>query len=163
MKNMKLILTILTVLAFISCENKQTFNIEFDDANGLRENSKVVFRGQTIGEIDKIGFNNNRKIIVDLLIDKDFVMPDNYKFVIVSLDLFGSKAIELRDLDKSGANSSGEIIKGEIESSNVLDSLPDKFINIIENAATNQTNKQDSILIELRRLNKNLEDLKEKN
>ena len=138
MKNTKLILTILTVLTLISCDNKKMFKVEFDNANGLRENSKVVFRGQTIGEIDKIGFNDNRKIIVDLLIDNNFAMPENYKFVIVSLDLYGSKAIELRDLDKSGANSSGEIIKGEIESSNVLDSLPDKFINIMENAATNK-------------------------
>lgn len=160
MKSMKLIISILAILTLVSCNNRQSFKVEFNDANGLSEKSKIIFKGQTIGKIDKIGFSDNRKIIVDLLIDKDFTIPRNHKFVIVSIDLLGSKAIELRDSDNSDTISKGEISQGENESYNLLDSLPEKIINIMENAASNQMNKQDSILLELRRLNKNLEELK---
>ena len=160
MKSPVFIFSVFVILLLNSCQDKQIYSVEFDNVSGLTEDSKVVFKGQSIGEVDKIGFSADRKIIVDILIDKDFVMPENYKFVIVSLNLLGSKSIELRDLDSLEANSSGHVDKGEYESNSLLDSLPEKIVNILEDATTNQTSKQDSILIELRRLNKNLEDLK---
>lgn len=161
MHRLKHILIFGILTAMISCTTKETIDIEFDRIDGLSEESELVFKGLNVGQVEDIKIISSGKLIVTVELDDKFELPINPEFRIISTNLLGSKSIQISQSDKEVSKNSDSRYCGTYQSENIVDTISNKAINMIESMITNSKN-QDSLLIELRRLNENLEQL-EKN
>ena len=158
MKLKRILIFIVLMTSIASCSNnKKSINIKFQSIDGLKEESQVLISGVHIGEVESIELEDNL-IIVKISIEKDIELPIDSRFKIFELDILGNKAIEIKlgmDVEKLENDA---IVEGLIEESNLIFEDPDKIIERF----LNPDNKQDSILLELKRLNQNIEKLIEK-
>jgi len=76
--------------------NKPYFAV-FNNIGGLKKTSVVSANGYVIGLVSDISFvkGDINKILVEILIDKQFKIPKNSIIQIYSSDLLGSKAVKL--------------------------------------------------------------------
>ena len=86
--------TMIIVVLFISCKEKNKVNIFLDNAHGLKEGDKVICKGKEVGEVFSLKFVN-RKLNAELHLQKDFLIPKKSEISLVSMDLMGTKAISV--------------------------------------------------------------------
>jgi phospholipid/cholesterol/gamma-HCH transport system substrate-binding protein len=69
----------------------------FDNIGGLKKSSIVSTNGYTIGLVSDIFFKKGdvNKIVVEILVEKQFKIPKNTIVEIYGTDLMGSKAVNL--------------------------------------------------------------------
>jgi len=134
---------------------RDTFELTvvFPNADGLTTYSNVILNGLEIGQVKELKIGNSTEIITTLTFDKDYEFPTDTKFIVVK-NLFGSGTVQIvpgtaKDIIKKGQRLTGEI---EIKENTIKQAS----INILDDFS-GLVKKQDSILIELRRLNNNLE------
>ena len=161
MQILKPILILGILVALISCSNKETIEIEFDRIDGLSEDSELVLKGLKVGEVKDIQIISSGKLIVTVELDDNFELPINPEFRIISTNLLGAKSIQIDQTDSEVIKNSDSRYYGTYQSENLVDTISNEAMNMIENVLTSSKN-QDSLLIEIRRLNENLERL-EKN
>jgi len=118
MQTQKIILILLITSVLTCCSDRQNITIDFERVDGLTEKSIVVYKGLEIGEVRDIGVNENGKISVTISIDNDFNLPQYPDFVIVKRDLLGTKAIEIREANKSSALIKDKGFQGTVEEKN---------------------------------------------
>lgn len=162
-KKMKkhIIIALIFTGLFSSCSNNnRTVYLQADQIDGLTTEATVTLKGFEIGQVDEIQLNRQGKILIKLQLDKEPELPADSKFIIENRDLFGSKGISVQLGDEKKSIVNGDTIQVINEKSLTQgDSLPIKIQDIFENLIG--AKQRDSILFELRRLNKNLEELKE--
>jgi phospholipid/cholesterol/gamma-HCH transport system substrate-binding protein len=75
----------------------KTVNVEYDNVQGLLVGGYVQINGLKVGSIKDIHFSkkNKGKIVVEMLVDKTISIPSDTKAIITSLDIMGTKAIDL--------------------------------------------------------------------
>ena len=150
--------SILAILIFlISCTDERTeIILNAENVDGLTTEANITLNGFEIGEVEDLNLTSEGTIDIKCKLNPDTKIPNDSKFTIESLDLLGSKGIFV-ELGESKENlKNGDIIKlSKIESTNLGDSLGIKVGEFLESLTGKE--KQDSILIELRRLNENLE------
>jgi len=127
----------------------------------LTSKSAVTAKGLKIGQVNNVLLSSDGNVLVEIYLEKSLEVPTDSRFKIKNADLLGNKEVqvelgELNEFLSSGDTTDGiiepSIFDGEtiqIQAKDLLDNLTGK-------------SKQDSILIELKRLNENLEELKEK-
>lgn len=162
MKNISWYIVLLIVVFACSCVDKTQYKIVFENAEGLTKESSVFYKGIEVGNIESITLNENNQILVAISTDREFKLPENARFVLFSADLFGNKGIDVRETNGKTPQKQNGILIGEVENVNLLDSLSKKAIQIVEKAIEKEKSQKDSTLIELRRLNTNLENLRKK-
>ncbi len=93
--------------------------IYYDRIEGLNESSPVTVNGYQIGKVSEITFlpKDNCRLLIKIDISKDFLLPDSTIARIYSMDLMGSKGIELIFGGKSTYHSPGDTLIGEVEQS----------------------------------------------
>jgi len=96
---------------------------EYDNVQGLTPASYVQIQGFTVGSVKDILLSKEHpgKVLVIMTVDKDMVIPEDSKANIVSLDLLGTKAVNLvKGLStKEAADNQlidGDVTMGTIES-----------------------------------------------
>lgn len=96
-----------------------SFYIYYDRIEGLNESSPVVVNGYKIGSVSEIVFlpKENCRLRIKIDITDEFELPDSTIARIVSMDLMGSKGIELIFGNKKTFHSPGDTLIGEIEQS----------------------------------------------
>ena len=154
---MKVYLIILSLFLFISCsEKKMEITINAEKIEGLKDQARITINGFEIGNVKDFKITKDGTINIICNINSEIKIPKDSKFKIEGIDLLGSKEIMV-ELGKSSENlQNGETIKlTKIELNNLNESLNSKVGDFFESLIG--TKKQDSILIELRRLNENLE------
>ena len=159
MKRHLLIALILTGF-FSSCtNNERTIYLQSDQVDGLTTEATVTLNGFEIGQVDDIHLSQQGKILIKLKLDKEPSLPTDSKFIIENRDLLGSKGISVQLGDENESIANGDTIKVNNEKSLTPgDSFSIKVQDIFENLTG--AKQRDSILFELRRLNRNLEELK---
>jgi phospholipid/cholesterol/gamma-HCH transport system substrate-binding protein len=95
------------------------YYIYYDRIEGLNESSPVTVNGYQIGKVSEITFlpKDNCRLLVKIDISKEFLLPDSTIARIYSMDLMGSKGIELIFGGKSTYHSPGDTLIGEVEQS----------------------------------------------
>lgn len=100
----------------------QTIKVEYDHVQGLTPASVVQIQGLTIGAVSMIEMSKEHpgKIVVSIHVDKGILIPNDSKASIISLDLLGTKAINLRlgsstAMVQNNQYLGGEVILGTIE------------------------------------------------
>jgi ABC-type transporter Mla subunit MlaD len=140
-----------------SCSNHENVvHVKADHVNGLNTESIVTINGIEVGQVNEIDLDKNGKVLLKLNLDTETNIPIDSKFSIETRDLFGSKGISI-ERGKSNTNISvNDTVTLSTESTFQSDSLIIKVQDLFENLVG--AKQRDSILIELRRLNENLEE-----
>ena len=92
----------------------------YDKIEGLSISNPVQINGYTVGRVREISFHpdNSGRIIVEMSISREqFKLPLNTIAKITSLDLLGSKAINLKLGNKNGYHNVGDTLRSAVEAS----------------------------------------------
>lgn len=107
----------------------QSYNIVYNDINGLKGSSPVTLNGYKVGLVSGISLMDDRSktLLVKILINESFKIPENSVAVIYSIDLMGSQGIKLVLSDTETTLEPGDTITGMVEAS-MFDIVSDEFI-----------------------------------
>ncbi len=152
------IFIVLLIGLLISCgKNRKEIYLICENADGIEaEKTKLRISGFEIGQVNKISLLKNGEILITAELQPEIELPKNSNFKIVSAGLLGSKNIEIiRGSEKSFIKYGDTIRTSLLEKT--TDSIFSKAVNFIESFSNKKQN--DSILFELKRLNKKLDKL----
>ena len=98
-------------------QKRNTYHIIYDDIQGLSPSAPILVKGFKIGKVNdiKLLIDKGGKILVNIDINKDIVLNDSSVAMIYSLDLMGTKGINLKIGNGTNTLSNGDTIKSEIE------------------------------------------------
>ena len=141
----------------MSCVDERTeIILNAEHVEGLTTDANITINGFEIGKVENLNLPLKGTVDITCKLKPDIKIPVDSKFTIESQNLLGSKGISIKLGESSEYLKNGENVKlSKTESTNVGDSLEIEAGKFLESLTGQQ--KQDSILIELRRLNENLE------
>ncbi|MDE6452503.1 MAG: MlaD family protein, partial [Odoribacter sp.] len=89
----------------------------YDQVDGLKVSSSVIYRGYGVGQVSAVSFAGDRfdKVLVQFTVGKKLEIPSNSIAVIQSADLMGSKAINLIPGDAVTYAQSGDTLRTQLE------------------------------------------------
>ncbi|TAJ03058.1 hypothetical protein DMA11_24295 [Marinilabiliaceae bacterium JC017] len=148
----------LTVILSSCANNNRALFMKLESIDGLGEKGIMYINGYIIGNVDNIKITAKGNFLIKLNLVDSIKLPIDTRFEIKQQDIFGTKRIEVVLGTDTQFLSNGDTIIGITP---IKNSKLDKFIDSIENTFEKalENNSQDSLLIELRRLNENLEKL----
>lgn len=108
--------------------NTKRYFVIYDEVNGLLESNGVFIKGYKIGHVSEIGFSDKsmKKLRVTLAIESDIKIPVASKARIYSVDLLGTKAVELLFSQSEKNLNAGDTLIGDLEVSVVKQLEPYK-------------------------------------
>jgi phospholipid/cholesterol/gamma-HCH transport system substrate-binding protein len=106
-------------------KNKDVFNkqyiyyVLYDRIEGLNASSKVTMNGYQIGQVDNIKMLNEKdnQLLVTIITEKEYNIPDSSIARIYSMDLMGTKGIELVLSNSDTLHEKGDTLIGQTEQS----------------------------------------------
>ena len=121
------------------------YTVLYDDIGGLQEANRVTLNGYRVGMINDIDLSDDHpgKIVVKIVLEKSFDLPENTIAEIYNADIMGSKAIRFKLGDSPINSKSGDTLTGSVASS-LMDQM-----DPIKNKAENIMDSLDSILFTL--------------
>lgn len=98
-------------------ESKSTFYAVYDNVEGLKVSSGVMYRGYQVGQVRSISFTGERfdKVLVNFSVNNELELPSNSLAMIQSADLMGSKVIGLLPGDSPVYAVSGDTLNSKLE------------------------------------------------
>ena len=155
---MKLLKFIIVVgLFFTGCTPDNELTIVFPRGDGLSRDSRVLLNGLAVGGVKSIKLGQTYEIEATVTLDDEVKISNDSKFILVK-GLFGTGTIDINGGSSSEYFVSGQKVNGQIEEAAESD---DGFGGLVKKFLKDHTDS-DSVLIELRRLNNNLERLMKK-
>ncbi len=96
-----------------------SYYVYYDRIEGLNESSPVTVNGYKIGQVSKIEFlpDQDCKLLVTLEISNEFLLPDSTIARIYSMDLMGSKGVELLFSKSQNYHEPKDTLFGQVEQS----------------------------------------------
>lgn len=146
----------LSLLLCLACTKSNRLYLKAQHVEGLESGAEAKLNGAVIGSVSDINLQEDLSLVLELDLNGAASIPTDTRFQISSLDIFGSKGIEVIKGSSSHILKPGDTAVLHREAHTPADSFGDKIRNIIEELKSASTNN-DSLLIELRRLNQNLE------
>jgi ABC-type transporter Mla subunit MlaD len=165
--NRRIHFIILTTLLSTSCNffSSDEYNliVKFNNGDGLTTDSKVKLNGVIVGKVKSITLGEDNRVMTTISLNKEHRLPSDSR-VTLTRDLLGLSAIEIKPGVDIAMFKDGQQIEGqeqEIKFDNEIN--VENVMGLIgEVLNPNRKTTQDSILLELRRLNRNVEKLLEK-
>jgi ABC-type transporter Mla subunit MlaD len=154
---MKYYSILITILLLTSCsDNRTEIVLNAENVTGLTNEANLIMNGLEVGEVVDMKIASNENIDISCRLNTGTKIPNDSKFRICNLDILGTKEIIVELGKSSVVLENGDVIPlSKTETISLGDSLGLKIGGFFESLIG--TRKQDSILIELRRLNENLE------
>lgn len=154
---MKLFLIIISVV-FTSCSRQKEIHIMFENAGGLTKGSNVYMKGIQIGRVHSFLLLGDSVEVIARIVKEIQIYKDSE--ISIKGNLYGVKSIDINPGDSKELIDARQKLYGY-----TLIPEPDtaslkEIKSGIQNIFSAKSNKQDSILIELRRINKSLDSLK---
>jgi phospholipid/cholesterol/gamma-HCH transport system substrate-binding protein len=111
--------------------------INFENTAGLYPANAIIISGLEVGRISKITLANDgkHKVLVEISLPQNILIPEDSRFKIESLDLLGKKGISVTLGTSSKLMQEGIIYQGEAPL-DLLGSLTDQILPIKEKAET---------------------------
>jgi len=88
-------------------------SVSFNDVSGLNRDDPIQMLGVKIGKVEKINLKNNQ-VIVNLRIDKEYLLPKDSKIVIESIGMLGEKAIKIEPGNSTSYLSPSDTAQGQV-------------------------------------------------
>ncbi|SEQ08086.1 MlaD family protein [Flavobacterium urocaniciphilum] len=153
---MKKIILFAILIINLSCSKTKSIILKTENAEGISNETKLKINGIEIGEIENTKLDENGNVIITANLKSDLNIPIDSDFEIKDEGLISGKIINIT-IGKSKENITEKSI---INLKTVNNTIFNDSIGTKIQKALNQISgkdKNDSILIELRRLNENLE------
>ena len=158
---MKKLLPFLSLIFLAGCSNNSTIlQVEFTDVSGLQTGAPLLLNGLKVGEVKKFSVMPSSHILTEVELNPLAKLHQNDTFMITSLDLFGSKGITVKESHSATVLDLGQVQKGILEpiiSDTSFVNAAGKIFGKISTEA-----QLDSLEREVKKLNKNVEELKKK-
>jgi phospholipid/cholesterol/gamma-HCH transport system substrate-binding protein len=128
--------------------NTKQYIVMYGEVSGLLESNGVFIKGYKVGHVSDIKFSDRtmKHLRVSLAIESDIKLPKNSIARIVSVDLMGTKAVDLIFSDSTRYLSAGDTLIGDIEISVTKQLEPYKL------QAYNLLNSMDSLSTSVHRV-----------
>jgi len=98
--------------------DRNVYYIKYDRIDGLDVSSAVTVSGYKIGQVTEVILNDDLKsLTVKIDVSSDYNIPDSSVAEIYSMDLMGTKGIQLVLSDKETFHKQGDFLIGSIEAS----------------------------------------------
>ena len=151
----KTILFAILITTF-SCSKTKSIVLKTENATGITNETKLKINGLEIGEIENTKIDENGNVIITANLKSEIEIPIDSEFEIQNEGLISGKIINIK-IGKSKQNlTEKSIVNLKAENENFInDSIGIKIEKAINQIS--EKKKNDSILIELRRLDENLE------
>lgn len=158
---MKIATSIISLfILFTSCTKHNSIVVLFENADGLQKNDPVQQEGLRVGSVHRLSYDVTKHIIAEIDLDNDVKIPSDSR-IVISGDLLGEKYIVITGGSSSSYLQTGDTINGIQETGSMQQQMQSAG-KALQNFFESKTSTQDSILIELRRLNDNLEEMNKK-
>jgi len=112
------------------------YTVLYDDIGGLQDASRVTLNGYRVGIVDNIDLSDEHqgKLVVKIVLEKNFDLPKNTIAEIYNADIMGTKAIRFRLGDSPIFAESGDTLTGSVAASLMeqMDPLKDKAEKIMD-------------------------------
>ena len=157
----KIVITLILLVFLNSCsKNEKTIIVNTLNAEGITTETKLDVNGLEIGQVTQLKIVKNGTVdLICRIENKDIEIPTDSKFYARDSGLLGNKAIGIRMGSKKELLKNGMKVEMQENNPNQIEDTFSKAINQVMSVFSGQ-HKTDSLLFELRRLNKNLEELK---
>lgn len=98
-------------------ENRNTFYAVYDRVDGMSESNPVLINGLKVGLVSDIFFHSDSsgRILIKMLIDKSYKLPDSTVAEIYSIDIMGNRAVRLNLTKHKKYHKSGDTLISSIE------------------------------------------------
>src|SRR5690606_39282463 len=116
----------------------------YEGVQGLQPSAPVQIKGVNVGKVNTIRLDNNRVEVV-LTIPKKVQLPQGTVARMISLDLLGTKAIQLELGESSGFIAGGETITTDVEAG-IIDNISHEISPLISDVR-NVVQVLDSVLV----------------
>ena len=94
---MRFFLLIASLTVLFTCSNSHRIMVlNVEDGTGLNKGTKVMYKGQKVGEIKKIQLIDNN-VIIDIFVTKELKLYKQTNFYVSSTDIIGTKTIEIEN------------------------------------------------------------------
>ena len=157
LRRYKVVNGIILLIFLYSCGDK-SYNLTLVSENtyGLLTGAEINTNGMKIGYVKDIQLSSEAKIEILCAFNANTQIPNDSRFIIDAVDLLGTKALRVDyGTSKTYFKNNDRAEATYMEADPFPDLITDKVNDFFESLTS--TSKQDSILIELRRLNENLE------
>ena len=153
---MKNILIAILVL-FTSCNRQKEIHIRFENAGGLTKGSNVYMRGIQIGRVHSFLLVPD-SVEVIARIDKEIEIYKDVEIRIIG-DIYGEKSIEINPGTSKELIAKNQKLYGQVIIQQPDTAALKEITSGMKNIFSGKSGKQDSILLELRRINKTLDSM----
>ena len=99
--------------------NERIFIAVYDDVAGLEKTNPVTINGLAVGQVRNMKFTEDgqARVVIELVLKNQIDIPRNSSAKIVSSDLLGSKAVEIRLGNSPELAQPGDTLVSEVEAS----------------------------------------------
>lgn len=99
--------------------NERVFTAIYHDVGGLEKTNPVTINGLNVGQVRSMNFttDGSAKVSIEIVIKNNINIPKNSTAKIVSSDLLGSKAVEIKLGNSNDFAETGDTLISEIEMS----------------------------------------------
>jgi len=151
------ILYVIILLGLLSSctDTTEKLYVKFNSASGFEKETAVSINGLEIGRITDIALHSDIGVLVELEMYQKNKVPTDSKVTIKAIDFLGTKGVEIVLGENKNCFTNKDTLIGVESVTEPLESINSTISGLMKELIG--TNNQDSILIELRRLNDNLE------
>jgi ABC-type transporter Mla subunit MlaD len=157
---MKKLLPLTLLIITFSCNQSDKYFLTFEDGGSIMERAPVFINGYKVGEIEKIKLTNNYKVLVIVKVKEEVSIPIDSEIIIES-GFLGNSSIKITPGKSNTFYTSGDSINVNVNTTRNSPGIENIITSLIKNFVVSKDSlkqrTQDSILIELRKLNENLE------
>lgn len=152
----KFLILISIYSVFSSCSGNDVKNVVliFEHGNGLFEGELITLNGFDVGKVESIELSPQYEVCATVLLKNDINIPSDSKFVLDNKSLLSSQLEIIPGKSEKLIQNNDTInayITSDYQGQGAIDELGKSLSNF------GPLKHQDSVLIELRRLNSNLE------
>ena len=103
-----------------------TFYLVYNQLGGLKESNDVLINGYKVGQVTDLKLENDeiKKVVVKILVNKDYKIPLGSLARLSSIDFMGTKAIELILNNEMEYHQNGDTLKSKI-GEGIMDKVAD--------------------------------------
>lgn len=90
----------------------------YEKIEGIQESGAVMYRGIKVGSVNSTelsGEGTDQKVVLELFVKKDIPISKDCEARIISLNLLGEKAVELRNGTSTEQAQEGDMLRGTLE------------------------------------------------
>ena len=147
---------ILIAFTVFACSKTKNIVLKTENADGISNETKFKVNGLEVGKIEAIKLSEKGQVLLYGSLNTDVNLPSDSKFEIENEGILGDKVIEITIGKNKDYIAEATILDLKTKNTTInFDSINKVIKKSINNIYSDKTN--DSILIELKRLNENLE------